>query len=66
MQSPWSVVGFPALVLPTGLDPAGLPLGLQLVGAPVAEERLIAAALWCERALGRGPMPATARARKAT
>jgi Asp-tRNA(Asn)/Glu-tRNA(Gln) amidotransferase A subunit family amidase len=44
----WTLVGAPALVLPTGLGPAGLPLGLQLVGAPGADSRLLAAAAWVE------------------
>jgi Asp-tRNA(Asn)/Glu-tRNA(Gln) amidotransferase A subunit family amidase len=42
----WTLVGAPALVLPTGLGPVGLPLGLQLVGAPGADRRLLAAAAW--------------------
>jgi aspartyl-tRNA(Asn)/glutamyl-tRNA(Gln) amidotransferase subunit A len=37
---PWSLVGFPALSLPMGrID--GLPVGLQLVAAPLAEARLV-------------------------
>jgi Asp-tRNA(Asn)/Glu-tRNA(Gln) amidotransferase A subunit family amidase len=30
-QSPWSLCGFPAITLPCGLSPEGMPLGLQLV-----------------------------------
>jgi Asp-tRNA(Asn)/Glu-tRNA(Gln) amidotransferase A subunit family amidase len=44
----WTLVGAPAVVLPTGLGPAGLPLGLQLTGAPGADRRLLAAAAWVE------------------
>ena len=40
----WTLVGAPALVMPTGLGPSGLPLGLQLVGAPGADSRLLSAA----------------------
>ncbi len=35
-------LGLPALSLPAGTDAAGLPLGVQLVGAPFDEERLLA------------------------
>ncbi|MEU6017992.1 amidase [Streptomyces sp. NPDC047515] len=37
----WNPTGFPALVLPMGADPAGLPLSLQLVGRPYAENTLL-------------------------
>jgi Asp-tRNA(Asn)/Glu-tRNA(Gln) amidotransferase A subunit family amidase len=30
--APWTVLGAPAVSLPVGLSPSGLPLGLQLVG----------------------------------
>ena len=30
--APWSVAGVPALTIPVGFGPAGLPLGLQMVG----------------------------------
>jgi len=32
----WTLVGLPAIVIPTGKGPKGMPLGLQLIGA--AEE----------------------------
>ena len=51
MQKPWTTIGIPTIALPTGLDPKGLPLGIQLVGAPFAEDKLLAVAWWCERAL---------------
>jgi Asp-tRNA(Asn)/Glu-tRNA(Gln) amidotransferase A subunit family amidase len=47
--SRWSLVGAPALTLPTGRGPHGLPLGLQLVGAPGDDRRLLAAAAWIEK-----------------
>ena len=50
-QSPWTTCGFPAITLPSGLAANGLPLGVQLIAAPFAEERLLAAAAWCERVL---------------
>ena len=47
--APWSFAGVPSIGIPTGLDAAGLPLALQLVGASRALERLLGAAAWCER-----------------
>jgi aspartyl-tRNA(Asn)/glutamyl-tRNA(Gln) amidotransferase subunit A len=29
---PWNVTGHPALAVPTGFSPQGLPLGMQIVG----------------------------------
>ncbi len=50
-QAPWSFSGQPAITIPTGLNEKGLPLGIQLVGKAFQEERLLAAAWWCERSL---------------
>jgi Asp-tRNA(Asn)/Glu-tRNA(Gln) amidotransferase A subunit family amidase len=47
----WSLIGAPAIVIPSDLGPNRLPLGLQLVGAPGDDRRLIAAAAWCEEIL---------------
>ena len=47
----WTLLGVPAVVLPTGLGPAGLPLGLQLAGAAGEDRRLLAVAAWAEGAL---------------
>jgi len=44
-------------VIPTGLGPSGLPLGLQLVGARGADRRLLAAAAWAESLLPKPPAP---------
>ncbi len=51
IQRPWTTIGIPSISLPTGLGQSGLPLAIQLVGAPLAENRLLAVARWCERAL---------------
>jgi aspartyl-tRNA(Asn)/glutamyl-tRNA(Gln) amidotransferase subunit A len=37
----FNVTGHPALSLPCGLSPSGLPVGLQLIGRPFAEETLL-------------------------
>jgi Asp-tRNA(Asn)/Glu-tRNA(Gln) amidotransferase A subunit family amidase len=49
--SRWSLVGAPAIVIPSGLGPHRLPLGLQLVAGPGDDRRLLAAAAWCEARL---------------
>ncbi len=45
----WTLVGAPAVTVPAGRGPSGLPLGLQLVAAPGDDRRLFAAAAWAER-----------------
>jgi aspartyl-tRNA(Asn)/glutamyl-tRNA(Gln) amidotransferase subunit A len=50
--APWSSAGVPAITLPAGVAPPGLPQAVQLVASPRAEERLLAAAAWCEAVLG--------------
>jgi amidase len=42
--APWNVAGLPALVVPVGTRPDGLPLGVQLVGPPDSELLLLALA----------------------
>ncbi|WP_077921453.1 Asp-tRNA(Asn)/Glu-tRNA(Gln) amidotransferase subunit GatA [Spirosoma sp. 209] len=37
-----NVVGYPALSIPNGTDPAGLPIGLQLMAPPFQEGALVA------------------------
>ncbi len=45
----WTLVGAPAVTIPAGRGPSGLPLGIQLVGGPGDDKRLFAAAAWAER-----------------
>jgi Asp-tRNA(Asn)/Glu-tRNA(Gln) amidotransferase A subunit family amidase len=47
----WTLLGVPAVTVPTGLGPHGLPLGLQLVGRAGDDAALLAAARWAEAAL---------------
>ena len=51
-NAPWSFVGFPSITVPSGLTVDGLPLGIQLVGSPLHEDKLLADAGWCEEVLG--------------
>jgi Asp-tRNA(Asn)/Glu-tRNA(Gln) amidotransferase A subunit family amidase len=55
--APFTFAGLPAISLPTGVDPSGLPLAVQLIGASWGESRLLAASAWCERALGFDAAP---------
>ncbi|MES1193950.1 MAG: amidase family protein, partial [Solirubrobacterales bacterium] len=52
-----SVTGHPAVSVPVGFTPAGLPVGLQLVGRHGGEAALLRVAAALERALA----PVTAR-----
>ena len=36
-----NLAGAPAISLPWGVDPAGLPLGLQLIGRPGSDEAVL-------------------------
>jgi amidase len=42
--APWNVAGLPALVVPVGVRPDGVPLTVQLVGPPGSELLLLAVA----------------------
>ena len=56
-QSPWTSSGLPSIVIPSGLSQEGLPLAIQLAGLPWDEGKLLAAAGWCEAALGAALSP---------
>jgi Asp-tRNA(Asn)/Glu-tRNA(Gln) amidotransferase A subunit family amidase len=47
----WTALHLPAIGLPHGRGPGGLPLGLQLVGRPGADAELLSAAAWLESRL---------------
>ena len=47
----WSALGAPAITVPAGAGPSGLPLGVQVVGLPGQDARVVACAAWIERAL---------------
>ena len=44
MNRPFSVLGLPALSVPSGVDARGLPVGLQWIGRPHADRTLLALA----------------------
>jgi Asp-tRNA(Asn)/Glu-tRNA(Gln) amidotransferase A subunit family amidase len=48
----WSLLGLPAITVPAGRGPGGLPLGLQIVGGVLADAMLLSTAQWCARVLG--------------
>jgi Asp-tRNA(Asn)/Glu-tRNA(Gln) amidotransferase A subunit family amidase len=57
----WTLCGMPALTIPSGRGPHGLPLGLQIVGAGNRDSHVVGAAAWCEGVLdkagsGQGPV----------
>jgi amidase len=42
--APWNLAGLPSLVVPVGVRPDGLPVGVQLVGPPGSELLMLAVA----------------------
>ena len=47
----WTLLGVPCITLPRGKGAAGLPLGIQLVGAAGEDTALLARAQWVTKAL---------------
>jgi Asp-tRNA(Asn)/Glu-tRNA(Gln) amidotransferase A subunit family amidase len=50
----WTLLGTPSASLPVARGPAGLPVGLQVVGAPWRDAELAAACAWIAGALAAG------------
>ena len=50
----FNLTGFPAISVPCGFTPAGLPMGFQLVAKPLEEATLLRAAHAYEQATGHG------------
>jgi Asp-tRNA(Asn)/Glu-tRNA(Gln) amidotransferase A subunit family amidase len=48
----WSLVGFPAITVPSGFSAERLPFGLQLAAPAGHDDRLLAVAGWCEGVIG--------------
>jgi len=61
--TPASLAGVPAISLPCGFTTAGLPIGLQLIGRPLAESTVLGAARAWEKTAAlsdrRPPLPTT-------
>ena len=57
---PGSNAGIPGISLPTGLTPAGLPVGMELDGPGGSDERLLAIACAIERIVGFDAGPGSA------
>jgi amidase len=49
-QAPWNMAGFPAVVVPMGVRPDGLPVAVQVVGPPGTELTLLGVAGQLEQA----------------
>ena len=56
--APWSSAGVPAISLPSGVAPSGLPYAVQLVAAAGRETPLLGVAAWCEGVLRFSAAPA--------
>jgi aspartyl-tRNA(Asn)/glutamyl-tRNA(Gln) amidotransferase subunit A len=56
-RTPFNVTGHPAIALPTGIGPSGLPLGLQIIGRHWSETRLLSLAAALETVLVPMPRP---------
>ena len=75
-----AVTGLPALTMPAGFTPDGLPIGVELLGRPLSDARLVAMAYDYEQSVkprhapsttpalvdGRAPKPATFTANAAS
>ena len=48
----YNVLGLPAVVVPAGRSPEGLPIGVQIVGRPFDEEDILITAALLEESLG--------------
>ncbi|MEM8818382.1 MAG: amidase [Pseudomonadota bacterium] len=51
----WSFTGLPAVTLPLMTGPAGLPLGVQLIGPAGDDARLLRTAAWLVSTLAKAP-----------
>jgi amidase len=51
----WTQAGMPAITIPSGLGPRGLPLGIQVVGRYREDQAALEAAAWTEATLAFKP-----------
>lgn len=57
---PWTVLGWPAITIPVGANPEGLPFAMQLVGRAFADSTLLGMAEWAEAHSDPRPVPMVA------
>ena len=57
----WSLLGLPALSVPGLTGSSGLPIGVQLVGRPGDDARVLAAGAWLAARMPRPAVPDGAR-----
>lgn len=50
--APWSLIGMPAVTVPSGWTAQGLPLGFQVIGAFGTDPATLRIAAWVEREIG--------------
>jgi Asp-tRNA(Asn)/Glu-tRNA(Gln) amidotransferase A subunit family amidase len=50
----WTLLGNPCASVPFGKGPSGLPLGVQLIGTPGSDAKLLSWASWVHRVLNEG------------
>lgn len=62
----WSLLGTPAISLPLLTGPNGMPVGVQLVGAPGGDTRLLAVSKWVEERMRGRSFPPHPSQRKPT
>ncbi|MFJ8475505.1 amidase [Kitasatospora sp. NPDC094011] len=60
LSAPANITGLPALTLPVGHDPAGLPIGMQLLGHPLGEPTLLRVGHAYEQTQPTRPLATTA------
>ena len=53
--TPGSLLGAPAISMPAGVAPSGLPMGVQLLGAWSDDRRLLETAAWVEAVIAWSP-----------
>lgn len=59
--APWTLLGVPAITIPSGWSPSGLPLGLQIVGLFNQDWAMLETASWVETLVGWVPRSIPAR-----
>ncbi|MBV1877551.1 MAG: amidase [Pseudomonadales bacterium] len=55
--SAYNLTGWPCVVIRAGTDPAGLPIGIQIIARPFREDQCLAVAAWLEAQLGEFSTP---------